>query len=104
VNLVPIAAGVILGIVSGSSLKIAHNFTLSGIALGTVVAVGGYHLARLISHDDDDGALIVAGGPDAQEVDPTPTTAAEHTPQHTAQHTAQHTRRHATDGPEPHES
>jgi uracil-xanthine permease len=96
VNLVPIAAGVILGIVSGSSLKIAHNFTLSGIALGTVVAVGGYHLARLISHDDDDGALIVAGGPDAQEVDPTPTTAAEHTPQHT--------RRHATDGPEPHES
>jgi xanthine/uracil permease len=85
VNLVPIAAGIILGIVSGSSLKIAHNFTLSGIALGTVVTVGGYHLARLVSHDEEDqGALIVAGGPDVQEVDPIPGTSAEHPHGHRA--------------------
>jgi uracil-xanthine permease len=85
VNLVPIAAGIILGIVSGSSLKIAHNFTLSGIALGTVVTVGGYHLARLVSHDEEDqGALIVAGGPDVQEVEPMPGTSAEHPHGHRA--------------------
>jgi uracil-xanthine permease len=82
VNLVPISAGIILGIVAGSTLKLAHNFTLQGIALGTVVVVGGYHLARLVAGDDDDGALIVAGGPGTQTVDPTPGTSAEHEPGH----------------------
>jgi uracil-xanthine permease len=82
-NLVPIAAGIILGIVSGSSLKIAHNFTLSGIALGTVVAVGGYHLARLVSHDEDDeGTMIAVGGPDTQTTDPLPNTSVDHEPGH----------------------
>ena len=82
VNLVPISAGIILGIVAGSTLKLAHNFTLQGIALGTVVVVAGYHLARLVAGDDDDGALIVAGGPGTQTVDPTPGTSAEHEPGH----------------------
>jgi xanthine/uracil permease len=86
VNLVPIAAGIILGIVAGSSLKIAHNFTLSGIALGTVVAVGGYHLARLVSRDEDDeGAMIVAGGPGAQTTDPPSTTSVDREPGHRAE-------------------
>jgi uracil-xanthine permease len=85
VNLVPISAGIILGIVAGSTLKLAHNFTLQGIALGTVVVVGGYHLARLVARDGDDGALIVAGGPDAQTIDPTPGTSAERPPGHRAE-------------------
>jgi uracil-xanthine permease len=78
VNLVPIAAGIILGIVGGSSLKIAHNFTLSGIALGTVVAVGGYHLARLVSHDEDDeGTMIAVGVEGAHATDATPGTSSD---------------------------
>ncbi|MGA8248798.1 MAG: solute carrier family 23 protein [Nocardioides sp.] len=82
-NLVPIAAGIILGIVAGSSLKIAHNFTLSGIALGTVVAVGGYHLARVVSHDEEDaGSMIVVGGPDVQTNDPLPGTSVDREPGH----------------------
>jgi uracil-xanthine permease len=95
-NLVPIAAGIILGIVGGSTLKIAHNFTLSGIALGTVVVVGGYHLARLVAHDEDDaGTMIVAGGPGAQTTEPTPDTSADHAPGHRAEpgrHTGQEPR------------
>src|ERR687889_2884770 len=45
VNLVPLAAGIILAI-GDASLEITDDFILSGIALGTIVVVGGYHLAR----------------------------------------------------------
>jgi hypothetical protein len=59
-------------------LKLAHNFTLSGIALGTVVAVGGYHLARLVAPDEpDEGTMIAVGAPGAHVADPQPATAAE---------------------------
>ena len=44
-NLVPTAAGVIIGI-GGVSLKITDNFELSGIALGTIVVITGYHVLR----------------------------------------------------------
>ncbi|MDX6310943.1 MAG: hypothetical protein QOF44_407 [Streptomyces sp.] len=44
-NLVPVAAGVVIG-VGGVSLDISDNFQLSGIALGTVVVLAGYHLLR----------------------------------------------------------
>lgn len=61
VNLVPLAAGIILAI-GDASLKFTDDFTLSGIALGTVVVVAGYHLARLVApRGDDDGAIIAVG-------------------------------------------
>jgi len=47
-NLVPIAAGVIIGI-GNTSLKFSDNFSLSGIALGTIVTIVCYHAARFIA-------------------------------------------------------
>ncbi|MFF7730082.1 uracil-xanthine permease family protein [Streptomyces sp. NPDC008001] len=47
-NLVPVAAGVIIGI-GGVSLKISSNFELSGIALGTIVVLSGYHVLRALA-------------------------------------------------------
>ncbi|MBO0516682.1 uracil-xanthine permease family protein [Streptomyces beijiangensis] len=44
-NLVPAAAGIIIG-VGGVSLNISDNFQLSGIALGTIVVITGYHVLR----------------------------------------------------------
>ncbi len=48
VNLVPVAAGVIIGI-GNVSLKFTSTFTLSGIALGTLAVVILWHLARAIA-------------------------------------------------------
>ena len=50
VNLVPIAAGLTLAIGLGTSgfFKITDDFQLGGIALGTIVIIAGYHLARAI--------------------------------------------------------
>ncbi len=42
INLVPIAAGIIIAI-GDTSLQITDNFVLSGIALGTIVTIAGYH-------------------------------------------------------------
>ncbi|MEU1591763.1 solute carrier family 23 protein [Streptomyces sp. NPDC005708] len=47
-NLIPAAAGVIVGI-GGVSLKITGNFELNGIALGTIVVLTGYHCLRWLS-------------------------------------------------------
>ncbi|MFH8367143.1 uracil-xanthine permease family protein [Streptomyces sp. NPDC018031] len=47
-NLVPVAAGVIIG-VGGVSLKISDNFELGGIALGTIVVITGYHVLRALA-------------------------------------------------------
>jgi xanthine/uracil permease len=47
-NLIPIAAGIIIAI-GDTSIKITDNFTLSGIALGTIVTIVCYHGARLIA-------------------------------------------------------
>ncbi|MFF7238560.1 solute carrier family 23 protein [Streptomyces collinus] len=41
-NLVPAAAGIIIG-VGNVSMKFSEHFTLSGIALGTLVVITGYH-------------------------------------------------------------
>ena len=65
VNLVPIGAGIVLAI-GNATLKFTDNFSLSGIALGTLVVVLGYHLAaavapRLGTEDLDDGAIISVG-------------------------------------------
>lgn len=44
-NLVPAAAGIIIG-VGNVSLKFTGTFSLSGIALGTLVVITGYHALR----------------------------------------------------------
>ena len=50
VNLVPVAAGLILAIGFGTSgfFQITDDFSLGGIALGTIVIIAGYHVARAI--------------------------------------------------------
>ncbi|CAM5696505.1 hypothetical protein SANTM175S_01178 [Streptomyces antimycoticus] len=50
-NLVPVAAGVIIG-VGGVSLKVGENFELGGIALGTIVVLLGYHVLRTLAPAD----------------------------------------------------
>ena len=51
VNLVPIAAGLIAGI-GGVVMPFGSSFELSGIALGSIVAIGAYHLARALAPAD----------------------------------------------------
>ena len=73
VNLVPIAAGIILAI-GDATLEITDDFVLSGIALGTLVVVLGYHLARVVAPPelDDEGAIITVGGEGTQKEDHAP--------------------------------
>jgi uracil-xanthine permease len=69
VNLVPIAAGIIIAI-GNTSLKFTDNFTLGGIALGTIIAVVAYHVARWVAPanlKDDDVSLIVVDRPGVQD-------------------------------------
>ncbi|MFH8258037.1 uracil-xanthine permease family protein [Streptomyces roseolus] len=47
VNLVPIAAGSVLGI-GGVTLQVTDTFSVSGIALGTLVTLVGYHALALV--------------------------------------------------------
>ncbi|MEU3370241.1 solute carrier family 23 protein [Streptomyces sp. NPDC006660] len=47
-NLVPAAAGIIIGI-GNVTLKFTDNFQLSGIALGTIVVITGYHVLRALA-------------------------------------------------------
>jgi uracil-xanthine permease len=68
-NLVPIAAGVIIGI-GNTSLKITDDFSLSGIALGTIVTIVCYHGAHWIAP-----AYLKSGSPGAggkTEASPSP--------------------------------
>jgi uracil-xanthine permease len=69
VNLVPVASGIILAI-GNVTLKITHDFPLSGIALGTIVLLVGYHLLNsLTGPAAEHGAGVIAprereiGGP-----------------------------------------
>jgi xanthine/uracil permease len=48
INLVPIAAGLIAGI-GGVTMGFGSSFSLSGIALGSIVAIAGFHLARMLA-------------------------------------------------------
>ena len=71
VNLVPVAAGLIMGIGLGTDgfFPITDDFTLGGIAMGTLIIVIGYHLARAIAgRGDHSGALIV--GPTGADTGP----------------------------------
>lgn len=47
-NLVPAAAGIIIG-VGNVSMKFTDTFTISGIALGTLVVITGYHALRALA-------------------------------------------------------
>ncbi|MEO7587971.1 MAG: solute carrier family 23 protein [Arachnia sp.] len=72
VNLVPLAAGIIIGI-GNTSLEISDDFVLSGIALGTIVTVVYYHLARAVApahlREGDHGAMLSVGEPGMYEVE-----------------------------------
>jgi uracil-xanthine permease len=60
INLVPLAAGIIIGI-GNVNLQITDNFSLSGIALGSIVAVVFWHAARAIAPADMKLALTREG-------------------------------------------
>ena len=68
VNLVPMAAGIIIAI-GDTKLVFTDTFTLSGIALGTIVTIGAYHMARALApremRDRADGAVIALGDVEA---------------------------------------
>ena len=44
----PIAAGIIIG-VGNVAMSFGDDFELSGIALGSIVAIVAYHVARLLA-------------------------------------------------------
>ncbi|MEY9875149.1 uracil-xanthine permease [Streptacidiphilus sp. MAP12-33] len=48
VNLVPCAAGIIIG-AGGVTMHISKNFELGGIALGTIITLVGYHSLRALA-------------------------------------------------------
>src|SRR3954464_14700678 len=70
VNLVPIAAGIVIAI-GNTELKVSSDFTLGGIALGTIVVLVMYHLARWVApadlKNDDEVTLIVVDRSGAQD-------------------------------------
>jgi uracil-xanthine permease len=74
-NLVPLAAGIIIAI-GDTSLEVTDDFTLSGIALGTIVVIVFYHLARAIAPEhlrvDDPGTMISVGEPRMHEIEDEP--------------------------------
>jgi uracil-xanthine permease len=75
VNLVPIAAGIVIAI-GDTKLQFSETFTLSGIALGTIVAIGAYHLARALAPrhltTPEDNPTIVVGEPGMYRQDDVP--------------------------------
>src|SRR5581483_7995630 len=48
VNLVPAAAGIIAG-VGGLAVKFTKNFSITGIAAGTIIVLVAYHLVRWLA-------------------------------------------------------
>jgi xanthine/uracil permease len=61
INLVPLAAGIIIAI-GGVTLQFTDNFSLSGIALGTIIAVLGWHVARVLAPAEMRQALRAEDG------------------------------------------
>jgi uracil-xanthine permease len=62
INLVPIAAGIIIAI-GNTSLVFSDSFELSGIALGTLVTIVAFHLARVIAPPHLKEQLAAESGP-----------------------------------------
>ncbi|MGC5000976.1 uracil-xanthine permease family protein [Streptomyces sp. DT203] len=75
VNLVPIAAGAVLGI-GGVSLKVTDTFSVSGIALGTLVTLLGYHVLAALRRPVAESAPESRPAPVAQTREAAPTTPA----------------------------
>jgi len=61
INLVPLAAGIILAI-GNVTLQVTDDFSLAGIALGTLVAVLGWHVARVLAPRQMQDALRSESG------------------------------------------
>ncbi|MCW2699244.1 MAG: rutG [Blastococcus sp.] len=61
INLVPLAAGIVIAI-GDVSMKITDTFSLTGIAFGAIVAVVGWHVARTIAPAEMREALLREGG------------------------------------------
>jgi Xanthine/uracil permeases len=68
VNMVPVGAGIILAI-GPVSHQITGDFSLEGIAFGTIVVLGGYHLLRVISRRGSSPEEAVSGGEIGYEKD-----------------------------------
>ncbi|GGP90355.1 uracil-xanthine permease [Actinomadura coerulea] len=68
VNLVPVAAAIILAI-GNVTLRITDDFPLQGIALGTIAVLVGYHVLNVLRRPEDAGGGVIApaeeeiGGP-----------------------------------------
>ncbi len=66
INLVPVSAGIIIGI-GNVSLVFSPQFELSGIALGTIVTVAVYHLAHALApkelRDAAGGTVLIVDEP-----------------------------------------
>ncbi len=60
INLVPLAAGIIIG-VGNVTLTFTDDFSLNGIALGSIVAVVAWHVARALAPADMKAALAREG-------------------------------------------
>jgi uracil-xanthine permease len=60
INLVPLAAGIVIAI-GNVTMKFSDTFSLGGIALGTIVAVGGWHVARALAPVEMKEALLREG-------------------------------------------
>jgi len=60
INLVPLAAGIIIAI-GDVTMVFTDTFSLGGIALGTIVAVAGWHLARAVAPAEMREALTREG-------------------------------------------
>jgi xanthine/uracil permease len=65
VNLVPVAAAIILAI-GNVTLKITDDFPLQGIALGTIAVPVGYHVLNAVRRPDGAGGGVIA--PDEREI------------------------------------
>src|SRR3954463_398389 len=64
INLVPLAAGIIIAI-GNVTMVFSKTFSLGGIALGTIVAVAGWHVARALAPVEMKEALAREGLPPA---------------------------------------
>jgi len=73
INLVPVAAGIIIAI-GNTTLRFTDNFQLSGIALGTIVTLVTYHLVRALApphlreQQAGEGTGPGSGGPDRTSI------------------------------------
>ncbi|MDO5534566.1 MAG: solute carrier family 23 protein, partial [Propionibacteriaceae bacterium] len=75
VNLVPVSAGIIIG-VGDVSLQVTDGFTLGGIAFGTIVTVAVFHLANWLAPTElkqrTEGAVLIVDRPGAYSEDEVP--------------------------------